>query len=65
MAELVAETRKLFAVGLPLARKIARAHGGELRLEGGSGAGSGAGSGETTFTLTLPLGSQAQPPGGG
>ncbi|MFL5348097.1 MAG: sensor histidine kinase [Hyalangium sp.] len=36
-------------LGLPLARKIIRAHGGELEFTSAPGA--------TTFTLTLPLGS--------
>ena len=35
-------------LGLPLARKIVRAHGGELELSSAPGA--------TTFTLTLPVG---------
>ena len=34
-------------LGLPLARKIARAHGGELALASRPG--------DTTFTLRLPL----------
>ncbi|QSQ10732.1 sensor histidine kinase [Myxococcus landrumensis] len=38
-------------LGLPLARKIARAHGGELHLASSPG--------DTTFTLTLPLKSTA------
>jgi signal transduction histidine kinase len=37
-------------LGLPLSRKIARAHGGELRLVSSPGV--------TTFELTLPLGPQ-------
>ncbi|WP_426733067.1 ATP-binding protein [Myxococcus faecalis] len=40
-------------LGLPLARKIARAHGGELHLTSTPG--------DTTFTLTLPLGAVSPP----
>ncbi|MCP3058363.1 ATP-binding protein [Myxococcus sp. K38C18041901] len=40
-------------LGLPLARKIARAHGGELHLTSAPG--------DTTFTLTLPLGAVSPP----
>ncbi|MEL6882067.1 MAG: ATP-binding protein, partial [Cyanobacteria bacterium J06607_10] len=39
--------REGFGLGLSLAREIARAHQGELRL-------SSSGKGETAFTLTLP-----------
>ncbi|HYO58988.1 sensor histidine kinase [Archangium sp.] len=41
-------------LGLPLSRKIARAHGGDLRLVPSPGA--------TTFELTLPLGSSLHRP---
>jgi len=40
-------------LGLPLSRKIARAHGGELRLVPSPGV--------TTFELTLPLGTTSSP----
>ncbi|MCE9669324.1 HAMP domain-containing histidine kinase [Myxococcus stipitatus] len=40
-------------LGLPLARKIARAHGGELHLTSAPG--------DTTFTLTLPVGGVTPP----
>jgi signal transduction histidine kinase len=41
-------------LGLPLARKIARAHGGELRLSPAPG--------PTTFELLLPVEQKAAPP---